>query len=136
MMARTAPSIFCSRQPFETINATQSWEAIRDLRASSIDDTAVSGFNRGFKRMIEIRNQATHSELFIEPDELLAIADEVLARFLTVMKEVHPISDGSESAGKASGRLECPIVKGSVTPKPIPFNGIAEPLPLTPPRHG
>lgn len=102
--AKPVPTIFCSRQPFETITASQAWETLRDLRGSTIAPEALSAFDQAFKRLVDFRNRATHGEIFAEPEELVAVVDEVLARFASVVRVANP--DWFEALAVRNGQLE------------------------------
>lgn len=88
--ACAAPTLFCSRRPFETITLSQTWETLRDLRSSAIDPGAVAGFERALMRLVAFRNRAYHGEVYAEPDELIAVVSEMLAHFSAVVRCTSP----------------------------------------------
>ena len=90
MLSRPAPSIFCSRQPFETIGLTQTWEALRDLAPPAVDDEILADFDRSLNRLCQERNRAQHGEVVSEVDDILALVGQLLARFLEVIGTLVP----------------------------------------------
>jgi hypothetical protein len=107
LLSRPAPSIFCSRQPFETISLLQCWETLRELRGHTIAPDATIAFDRALARLVAARNRAYHGEVFEELDELISIVDEMFARFASVMSALCPdwVTRLSERNGQILSRL-------------------------------
>lgn len=107
LLARPVPTIFCSRQPFETITLSQSWETLRELRGHGIAPDAVAAFDQALSRLVTIRNRAYHAEIFEDPAELMATVDAILARFTDVMGYLSPdwLTRLSERNGQLLSRL-------------------------------
>jgi hypothetical protein len=82
--ARTVPSIFCARTPFETIGLLDVWEVLQDVATAEVDEAVRDEFGRGLSRLRDTRNRAQHGELYEDVDGLLAVVEQVLGRFADV----------------------------------------------------
>ncbi len=85
---RPAPTIFCSRKPFDTLGLTQTWEALRSLAPTTLDQQVASDFDRALQRFVHVRHKAQHGELFEKPKEVLAVLRQLFARFQSVAGSV------------------------------------------------
>lgn len=91
ILNRPVPTIFCSRQQFETLNLDQSWEALKLLLAVRLDEQVARDFDQSLKKLIKLRHRAQHGEWFEEPQFVLAVVRQVLARFHPVMSSLAPV---------------------------------------------
>ncbi|MHB8050495.1 MAG: hypothetical protein ACYDHQ_04655 [Coriobacteriia bacterium] len=90
LIDRPVPTIFCSRQSFDTVGLTHAWDALRSLAPEALDEQAASDFDRALRRLVQVRHRAQHGEWFEEPEEVLAVVRQVFARFQSVMSSVAP----------------------------------------------
>jgi hypothetical protein len=103
LVARQAPSIFCSRQPFETTSLVQTWDTLRSLDDGAVDADIVADFDRALRRVADLRNRLQHGELLSEVEEVRAAVEQLLARFKPIASEWAP--DWLEAMCSRNGQL-------------------------------
>jgi hypothetical protein len=84
MISRSVPTMFCTRVPFDTVGMRNAWTLLRELSDVTVADGVIAEFERGLKRLEEMRHRAQHGELYEEVEEMLARIEHVFARFLEV----------------------------------------------------
>ncbi len=104
MVSRPVPTIFCGREPLETIGMTASWEALQQVASTTVATAVLNDFERALERLAEVRNRAQHGELYEDVDDMLAAVDQVLARFSEVAAAFIP--DWFSKLTNRNGQLE------------------------------
>lgn len=107
LLAESAPSIFCSRRPFETLSLAATWETLRELHSEPAEPQVITDFDRALKRLIEIRHRAQHGELNDDASEVHASLRQLLARFGPVASSLAPewLSQLHSRNGQLDSRL-------------------------------
>ena len=90
MIGRPVPSIFCSRQPVDTLNMYQTWRLLRDIHPLDIDGSVLADFERALDRLAQIRHRAQHGEFYEDLNDVLALVEQLLARFREVVGALDP----------------------------------------------
>ena len=90
LRARPVPSVFCSRQPFESPGMIQSWKIARALLQPAVDENTLTDFERGLGRLADLRNRAQHGEFYDDIPEVLGLVEQLLARVRVIFHAVCP----------------------------------------------
>ncbi len=104
MITRPVPSIFCSREPFETLNMYQTWRLLCDIHPPEVDKSVLADFDRALDRLAKIRHRAQHSEFYEDLNDVLSLVEQLLARFREVVGALDP--DWLQSLYARNGQLE------------------------------
>lgn len=109
VLSRPVPSLFCSRQPIETLNMLQTWKLICELQQVPVSESVLADFERALGRLAQIRHRAQHSEFYEDLDDVLALIEQLLARFRDVVGAINP--DWLQELFTRNGQLES-LLKG------------------------
>lgn len=98
LRASGSPSPLASRNSLRTLTLLDSWGAIQELDLLPIDSTALSQFGATLKQLISVRRLAQHAELWVTPQELLSLLEQLFAQIRTVGNTLIPDLDKRLSA--------------------------------------
>jgi hypothetical protein len=88
LVAQPAPSIFCSRQRFDTPSLTDAWTIAKELFNITTDQSTLADFERAQSQLAELRHRSQHAELYVDADEILLVTEQLLARLRPTLGKV------------------------------------------------
>lgn len=86
---RNLPSLFAASST-KSSNADQAWDLAVKYLNLPFDSAVASAMATSLRALTDVRNQAQHGEMFVDPVEVLATVERVLARLPGIAKILAP----------------------------------------------
>lgn len=90
LLEQSAPSLFASRQWFESFDAKATLKIITDVLRPKVAERETQEFSAALEALAHSRNRAQHGELYDMSDALLLKMSRTLGALLTIVDTVSP----------------------------------------------
>jgi len=90
LLEQSAPSLFASRQWFESFDAKATLKIITDVLRPKVAERETQEFSATLEALAHSRNRAQHGELYDMSDALLLKMSRTLGALLTIVDTVSP----------------------------------------------